>query len=237
MPAYIIILTVCAVLISTIFTVLSFKKTLLNLYLKTLSSTIFCALGVFSLFALIRKNGIQLSDNALIGGFLIIFALILCLVGDIILGMPRITELKRDTLPVIFGGASWFFIGHIIYCVALIVLLGINLYSLLFIIPMSLFFTFVNRKIGKLNYHGLTVGVYFYSIMESLAFAICSCALIAKFSFLSLILTVAFFLFFFSDTVLMHNYFGKKKRIISILCHATYYPAQILISLSVLFIA
>ncbi len=236
MPQYLIILVIAAVLVSAVFTILSFKKTLLNLYLKTLASTLFTAIGVFSLFTLIKKNGIELPNNALIGGFLIIFALVLCLVGDIILGMPRITELKRDTLPVIFGGASWFFMGHVIYCIALILLLGINLYSLCFIVPMSLFFTFANRKIGKLNYHGLTIGVYFYSIMESLAFAVCACALIAKFSIFSLILTIAFFLFFFSDTVLMHNYFGEKKRIISILCHATYYPAQILIAISILFI-
>ena len=100
-----------------------------------------------------------------------------------------------------------------------------------------LFFTFANRKIGKLNYRGLTPCVYFYSIMESLAFAVCSCALIKGYTLFNLLTAIAFFLFYFSDTVLMHNYFGEKKRIVSILCHATYYPAQILIALSLLFIA
>ena len=60
MPQYLIILVIVAVLVSTVFTVLSFKKTLLNLYLKTLASTLFTAIGVFSLFALIKKNGVEI---------------------------------------------------------------------------------------------------------------------------------------------------------------------------------
>jgi hypothetical protein len=95
---------------------------------------------------------------------------------------------------------------------------------------------FGNKLFGKLDYKKLTAGVYLYSLIESLSFALCAVALIFNFSILTLILTIGFALFYFSDMVLMHNYFGEKKRLISILCHATYYPAQILIALSIFFI-
>ncbi len=238
MPVYLIVLLVFCVISSTVFTVLSFKKTLLNLYLKTFSSMFFTILGLFSLYALLSKNNQIIADNRLIGGFLILLGLILCMIGDIILGLPRLSELKRDTMPVIIGGASWFFIGHVVYCSTLAVIFGINLYALIPLIPMCLIYTFANRKIGKLNYHGLTVGVLFYSLVESLTFAICIIALINSFTILALLLSIGFLLFYFSDMVLMHNYFGEKKRkLVSVLCHASYYPAQILIAISIFFLA
>lgn len=236
MPAHIIILLVLCVITTVLFTVFSYKKTLVYMYLKTFSSMLFTLLGLFCLLNLALNLPHESSDNALIGGFLILMGIILCLIGDIILGMPRISELKRDRLPVIVGGASWFLCGHIVYCIALIVLEGISPWVIAFIIPMSIFYTFGNKLFGKLDYKKLTAGVYLYSLIESLSFALCAVALIFDFSILTLVLTVGFALFYFSDMVLMHNYFGEKKRLISILCHASYYPAQILIALSIFFI-
>lgn len=236
MPTHIIILLVLCIITTVLFTVFSYKKTLVYMYLKTFSSMLFTLLGLFCLLDLALNLPHESSDNALIGGFLILMGIILCLIGDIILGMPRISELKRDRLPVIVGGASWFLCGHIVYCIALIVLEGISPWVIAFIIPMSIFYTFGNKLFGKLDYKKLTAGVYLYSLIESLSFALCAVALIFNFSILTLILTIGFALFYFSDMVLMHNYFGEKKRLISILCHATYYPAQILIALSIFFI-
>lgn len=236
MPAYIIILLSLCIIVSCIFTIISFNKNLANLYFKTTASMLFTILGLFCLFHIVSKHYDKLSDNVLIGGFLIILALILCLIGDIILGMPRISELKRDRMPVIVGGATWFALGHLTYCIALILLFGISPWVIAFIIPMSLFYTFGNKLFGKLNYKKLTVGVFAYSLIESLSFALCVTALIFNFTIPALLLTIGFTLFYASDMVLMHNYFGEKKRIISILCHSFYYPAQILIAISLYFI-
>ena len=235
MPSYLLILLILAILTSTVFTVLSFKKTLLNLYLKTFSSTLFTTLGLFSLFALLQKTNGIMPDNRLIGGFLLLLGLIMCLIGDVILGMPRISELKRDYMPIVVGGAGWFALGHVVYGIALAILFGVSPWVICFILPMAIFFTFANQKIGNLNYHKLTVGVFSYAVIESFAFAVCACALIGKFSIFALLLTIGFALFYFSDNVLMYNYFGEKKRINSILCHATYFPAQILIAISIFF--
>lgn len=236
LPTYITVLITLCFATSTIFTILSFKKTLLNMYLKTFSSMLFTILGLFSLFALLKKTHFEIANNTLIGGFLLLLGLILCLIGDIILGMPRISELKRDYIPVVMGGAAWFALGHITYGIALCLLFGVTPWVICFIIPMAIFFTFANLKIGKLDYHKLTVGVFAYGVIESFSFAVCACALIFNYSTLSLILTIGFFLFFFSDNILMHNYFGEKKRINSILCHSTYFPAQILIAISIFFL-
>ena len=227
--------------VAVVFTILSYKKTLLNLYLKTIASTLFVLLGIASLHHLVSDflyNGFVNESliNGLIGGFLIITALIFCLIGDIILGMPRISELKRDRLPVIVGGASWFLFGHALYCVALISLFKFSYWVFAIIIPLALFYTFANKLFGKLDYKKLTVGVLLYSLVESLSLALCITALINQFSTANLLLTIGFTLFYFSDMVLMHNYFGEKKRINSILCHASYFPAQILIALSIYFI-
>ena len=74
-------------LVAVVFTVLSYKKTLLNLYLKTIASTLFVLLGIASLYCSVTEYiyaGVindELIDK-LIGGFLIITALIFCLIGD-----------------------------------------------------------------------------------------------------------------------------------------------------------
>ena len=242
---YVIALLVLSTLIAIVFTILSFKKTLANLYLKTASSMLFVFLGIASLYSLVIKRIEQnplsyipeLRDNSLIGGFLILVGLIVCLIGDIILGMPRISELKRDRLPVIVGGAAWFALGHVIYCLALISLFGINPWVIAFIIPMALFYTYVNKFFGKLDYKKLTWGVFLYSLIESLSFALCVTEIVFNYSTSLIVLTLGFALFYASDMVLMHNYFGEKRRLISILCHSFYYPAQILIALSICFLA
>ncbi len=235
MPGYIIVLLAVCVLSAAAFTILSYKKTLINLYFKTFSSVMFTILGILSLYTLIL-NSKKLTDNRLIGGFFMVLGLIVCMVGDIILGLPKLAE-TNDSTPIIVGGASWFFTGHVLYCTTLIVLFGISLPVIALIIPLSILYTFVNRKIGKLDYKNLTAGVLLYSIIESLSLALCIVAAIKSFSVAALILTIGFTLFYISDMVLMHNYFGEKRRMISILCHATYYPAQILIALSILFLA
>lgn len=237
MPSYVIVTLILCVIVSAIFTVLSFNKNLVNLYLKTLASMLFTILGLFSLYYFLKDMPFVFGDNRVIGGFLLFAGLMVCLIGDMILGMPRISELKRDRLPIIVGGATWFALGHTIYCTALILIFGINLWVLAIILPLSIFYTFGNKLFGKLDYHKLTVGVFAYSLLESLSYALCIIALIETQSLASILLTVGFTFFFFSDMVLMHNYFGKPKRIISILCHSSYYPAQILIAISIMFIA
>ncbi len=236
MPAYIIVLLAVSITAATIFTIISFKKTLLNLFLKIASSMFFVILGLFCLFSLVSKSNGEYKDNVLIGEFLLVLGQILSLIGDMILGMPRISELKRDRIPVIVGGASWFFLAHLIYCVALAVLFGITLWVLAFILPMALFFTYGNKFFGKLDYKGLTVGIFIYSLIESLSFALCILSLLTNYSLSALILTIGFAFFYASDMVLMHNYFGEKRRYISVLCHSFYYPAQILIAISIFFL-
>jgi hypothetical protein len=150
--------------VAVAFTILSYKKTLLNLYLKTIASTLFVLLGIASLHHLVTNflyNGIinEVLIYKLIGGVLIITALIFCLIGDVILGMPRISELKRDRLPVIVGGAGWFLFGHAIYCVALISLFDFSPWVFAIIVPLALFYTFANKLFGKLDYKKLTIGI------------------------------------------------------------------------------
>lgn len=233
-----IIIPLCLCLaVATVFTVLSFKKTLLNLYLKSASSVLFTVLGVFCLYSLVSRKSGEIADNGLIGGFLLLLGLVFSLLGDVILGLPRLTELRRDSLPVLIGGASYFGLAHVIYCIALIFFFGINRWVVPIIIPLSVFYIFGNKLFGKLDYKNLTVGLIAYSLIEALSFALCFTSLLQEYSVQKLLLTIGFTLFYFSDMVLMHNYFGERKRIISILCHSTYYPAQILIALSIYFIA
>ena len=237
MSSYVIATLILCIIVSTIFTIFSFKKNLANLFLKTLSSMLFTILGLFSLYYFIKYGGLETEHNRVIGAFLTFAGLLVCLIGDMILGMPRISELKRDRLPIIVGGATWFTLGHIIYCTALIMIFGIQTWTLAIALPLSIFYTFGNMLFGKLDYSKLTIGVFLYSLLESLSYSLCIMALIQTKSLASLLLAIGFTFFFFSDMVLMHNYFGKPKRIISILCHATYYPAQILIALSIAYFA
>lgn len=235
MPGYIIAVLAICFISSATFTVVSFKKTLINLYFKTFSSVMFTILGLLSLYTLI-SHSLELSNNRLIGGFFMVLGLITCMVGDIILGLPKLEETKNSSTAVIIGGAFWFFVGHVLYCTTLIVLYGISPWVIAVILPLCALYTFGNKKIGKLDYKNLTAGVLLYSVIESLSFALCFVSVLTDFSVSALILTIGFTLFYISDMVLMHNYFGEKRRMISILCHSTYYPAQILIALSIMFL-
>ena len=237
MSSYLIATLILCIIVSTVFTIFSFKKNLANLFLKTLSSMLFTILGLFSLYYFIKYGGFETGHNRVIGAFLTFAGLLVCLIGDMILGMPRISELKRDRLPIIVGGATWFALGHILYCTALIMVFGMQTWILAIVLPLSIFYTFGNMLFGKLDYSKLTIGVLLYSLLESLSYALCIMALVQTKSLASILLTIGFTFFFFSDMVLMHNYFGKPKRVISILCHSTYYPAQILIALSISYLA
>ena len=85
MPGYIIAVLAICIISSATFTVVSFKKTLINLYFKTFSSVMFTILGLLSLYTLI-SHSLELSDNRLIGGFFMVLGLILS--GFIFFGVP-----------------------------------------------------------------------------------------------------------------------------------------------------
>ena len=67
MPGYIIAMLAICVISSAGFTIVSFNKTLLNMYFKTFSSVMFTILGLLSLFYLISHHD-EIPDNQLIGG-------------------------------------------------------------------------------------------------------------------------------------------------------------------------
>ena len=73
MPGYIIAVLAICIISSATFTIVSFKKTLINLYFKTFSSVMFTILGLLSLYTLV-SHSLELSDNRLIGGFFMVLA-------------------------------------------------------------------------------------------------------------------------------------------------------------------
>jgi len=150
MPGYIIAVLAICIISSATFTVVSFKKTLINLYFKTFSSVMFTILGLLSLYTLI-SHSLELSDNRLIGGFFMVLGLITCMVGDIILGLPKLEETKNSSTAVIIGGAFWFFVGHVLYCTTLIVLYGISPWVIAVILPLCALYAFGNKKITRLQ--------------------------------------------------------------------------------------
>ncbi len=164
---------------------------------------------------------------------LVCFALLFGFCGDILLGIKEVAPTFKGKLVPL--GTLYFLVGHIFYLCAFISRSGFNLGATIFGICGGIF-AFVMIKVLKMkvdNKLWIVMSIYY----AALNFKVSSSAVLA-FSSDDIAFKVAFIgalLFLISDTCLAFLYFTpvKRKNIWVTVELSTYYPAQILLAMSV----
>ena len=208
------ILLIAAILIGDILYI-----TLDGLLLKSITSLLFVALGLINFVYMFKKENSNKKFN-----ILMLIGLTFAMLGDILLEIEFII------------GAALFAIAHIFYFAAYNALQKFKsknlIYSLTIFIPALLIILFV----PLFDFGGTLMQVVciIYALIISIMVGKAISNLISYKSFLNIMLVVGSALFFFSDFMLLFNVFADVPKIFGILCLATYYPAEVMLAMSIL---
>ena len=233
MVGCIIIISIAVILLGFYIFFKSQKYDLKELFLKT---------AISFLFILTALTATICSEKFSVFNVLIILGLLLGLIGDILLDLKFI-DLER-TKGYTYGGFIVFGVGHILFITALIMNFYIQGGVIFIILPIILaivlsILTILLEKPLKLKYGEYKLISFCYAIC---LFGTCSFSLFLaiqnKFEALPLnMFLVGAVLFAISDLVLSGTFFGKGKErpIDFILNYLTYYGAQFIIAMVLLF--
>lgn len=210
------------------------KGAIIAMCVKILASLGFIAIGVAALF-----SGVE---NQKAAAFFL-FGLVFGLIGDIVLDL-KVVYLKQpeEGLYLTCGMAS-FAIGHIMYLVGIVMLLGdtITLPLIGICVAIAALVSFgmvyggeklMKFRFGKFTIHTLVYG-FILVFMGALSVGVC---IVMKSSYAALF-AVGMMLFFLSDAVLSMMYFGGRPRdkALAVINHSLYYAAQICIAAFIFF--
>lgn len=189
-----------------------------TLLLKSTASALFVLMGLLNLIFL-KYNDLKVNKFSLF----LFFGLVFAMLGDIILNLHFIS------------GAALFAIGHIFFLISYMHLNKFGWHDILFgaviFVPSVLFITLA----PIFDFGGVLMEVVcvVYAIIISLMVGKALSNCIKLKSRLSIIILLGSMLFFISDLMLLLNVFAGLPKVIDILCLATYYPAEILLALSI----
>lgn len=205
------------------------KGGVIAMLIKTLASLGFIAIGVVAIYTGVEK--IQ-------AAIFIMAGLIFGLIGDIVLDMKVIYAKQPEEGVYLTGGMISFGIGHVMYLVAVVLLLGdvVKLpligicVAIAALLACGMVFggeKFMGLKFGKFTVHSLLYG-FCLMFMSALSIGLC----IVMKSTRMLQFAIGMILFLLSDVVLSMMYFGgrPKDKTLCVINHALYYAAQICIA-------
>ncbi|MEG0857283.1 MAG: lysoplasmalogenase [Terrisporobacter sp.] len=163
---------------------------------------------------------------------LVLLAIIFGLVGDFFLALDN---LCNETKTMFIMGLIAFLIGHVFYILAFNFINPISIFDFIFSI-LFLGIAYLAYKKTKLELGNLKMGVFLYAMVISFMLGkATSILLLSQRNLLEIVIFVGALLFVLSDTALSFSIFGKEnKKKLSVLCHILYFPAQIILALSVL---
>lgn len=187
-----------------------------SIWFKTLASLGFVALGVVNLvYAIKNKHNLNFGITMVVGLFM-------AMLGDVLLEIEFLV------------GAIFFAIGHVVFIVAyflhqkfhwLDVVIGgiIAVASALIVLLLPIF-----------NFDGLfKIIIVIYAIIISFMLGKAISNFARNRSFSNLLIGLGSLLFFVSDLMLLLGSFGGID--VSCMCLATYYPAEVILALSIMF--
>lgn len=171
-------------------------------------------------------------------GFLVITALIVCLIGDIVLDLKLIYP-KDDTFFTYFGFGSFmlghlFYIGYFLYQFPL----SIIAYSFIFgLAGISVFLVLVTEFPMQLNYGKFRTIVSVYAFVLSLIMFLSLWVGLELSNTGLIIFGIGMVSFLISDLILSQSYFGKEEKSWMIIGnYIFYYGAQLILASSILYI-
>lgn len=208
---------------------------------KTINSITFIAVAIFCAY---YGANIEILD-------LLLPALLLCLVGDIILGFYNVVcdkTVKGNELSYVETGTNFtskaalfilgllsFAFGHGCFIYAFSKMQGLTWTDLIFPI-LAVFITIGLTKLDGMETGRLTILIAAYSFMVAMIFSKGMHLLFSQFNIGNLLLGVGTTLFLISDGFILFLYFYKKKsKAVHIINLAAYYYGMFFIALSLLY--
>lgn len=203
------------------------QKPLISLYVKALASLSFIILGTYRL----------LNDVNNIPEYIgwILLGLASGMIGDIVLALRPLRPKEEDKLIIVFGIIS-FSIGHLFYLTALLMMSTFSWISLI-VGLIAFFIVVVMSYIMKFNMKIARIPSYVYAF---LIFFMVGQSVMAgsqlNYQTSSVLFLLGAILFGVSDLILAPIYYtDKSSKVMIALNLLTYYGAQILIALSIVF--
>lgn len=200
------------------FNILYIKVT--GLVFKAIASALFLVLGGINLY-FVLKNKVANKKFSII----ILVGLFFAMLGDILLEINFMI------------GAIFFAIGHIFFFVSYCFLNGFKatdlIYGLVIIVPAVLLITLA----PFFDFGGIVMEILCicYAVIISFMLGKALANFVKNKNAINLVILLGSFLFFFSDLMLLFNVFSNiGGSVFGCLCLGTYYPAEVLLALSIL---
>ncbi len=189
-----------------------------TLLCKGLTSAMFVILGIINLIYAFTSKNVNKKFS-----IIILIGLLFAMLGDILLEVDFMI------------GAIFFGVGHIFFFVSYMFIVPFKktdlVYGLAIIIPAVLLITLAPIFNFKPVMEVLCV---VYAIVISFMLGKAMANLVTQKTAINIVIFLGSFLFFFSDLMLLFNVFGNGGKAFSYLCLLTYYPAEILLAISIL---
>ena len=216
-------------------------RPLFAIFFKGLASFSFILVFVFALFEKIFfENSIFYLGSSFYSYvpvlMIILLGLIAGLIGDLFLALRPLQDLVEDQ-NIIISGIVCFSVGHLFYFTAFMMMTTFSWLSVIIAVVMTIVIYFMSDKLdyrmGKAKTPTLIYSfLIFLMVGQTLGFAI-----ITGFSTFSMMFLVGALLFSISDLILAPIYYGNGNRPMMVIMNLiTYYSAQILIAVSILFL-
>ena len=189
--------------------------------------------GVF--FIITAMTAYLVNPSNPIYATLIVIGGLFGLLGDIFLALKSISPQHFKKLVGV--GMLFFALGHVFYFISILTSTNITIYPFLIaIIPLVVaYFILSTKKFSSIGSIKIPALVYYYILSTTLIQSIFGA--VDGTAMFSVVFMIGTCFFFVSDSLLSFMYFGGAKgRAYSIVNLSTYYIAQILIALSILFI-
>lgn len=193
---------------------------------KAFTGVLFVITAIFSYYSV---------GNSSIYATMIIIGGLFGVMGDVFLALKAIAPEHFKRLVAV--GASYFGLGHIAYFIAIMLSTKFTPWTFVIAIGFALFayFGLSSKKFNKIgSFKWVCIG-YYYILSATLIQAIFG--VINASATYAVIFAIGTAFFFISDTLISFMYFGNmKSHKSSIINLSTYYIAQLLIAISILFI-
>ncbi len=190
------------------------------LWIKSVTSALFVILGAVNLFFAIKNK-----TSCLKFCIFLLIGLFFAMLGDIVLNLHFI------------GGAILFAVGHIFFFISYCFIEKVNwkdlVCGLAIFLPSVLIITLV--PIFDFGNVLMEIICVIYALIISFMVGKSLSNFIIKKSLLCFLVFIGSVLFFISDLMLLLNVFGNLPDFVDILCLLTYYPAEIMLGMSILF--
>ncbi|MBQ9012181.1 MAG: lysoplasmalogenase [Bacilli bacterium] len=222
-----IILMVICISLALLFTYTDYK----NQYKKAVTLKFLSTLSI-AFLSFISFNKVNTCSKLY---FLLIFLGIICgLIGDTLLALDKVYMRKNKNY--FLSGLISFLVGHILYITAFILIMDINKYDFIFAVIYILIAYYIRSK-SKLDFNRLEIPILIYALVITLMFGkVTSILLFLNNQPLNILVFIGGLLFIISDSILVFDIFGEKRNeLLPIYCHLSYFPAQMMFALSILF--